>query len=187
MGNPKKVMDIPLDFRNGPVPMVVLLEHHAREGWQRASAERDSLAIHTLDPPRIMHLCGSLAQDKAYLQCLCCLKDILSPSVPALATGRSAEYYKTILQPPLELALPAPPSPVIRRHEAGARDSSEEEPILEQLTEPWAGQPTPPGPAASGRRRGPRASTRPLWCPCPRLRPAGVRNASKQWPRHRHR
>ena len=123
MVNPKKVMDIAWDFRSGPVPLVVLLEHLARAGWQRASSAKDSLAIHTLDTPRVMHLSGSNAQDKAYLQCLACLEDILSPSFPSLATGQPAAYYQKLLQPELELAAFPPPGP--GHHDVVATDDSE--------------------------------------------------------------
>ena len=143
LGNPKKVMDIAWDLRNGPVPLVVLLEHLARGGWQRTSSAKDSLAIHTLETPRVMHLSGSASQDKAYLQCLACLEDILSPSLPSLASKRPAAYYQTILQPQLELAVLPPPGQDSGNHEARASDSTEEEPVLEHPTGHWAGQPTP--------------------------------------------
>ena len=125
------------------MPLVVVLEHLARGGWQRASSAKDGLAIHTLETPRVMHLSGSTAQDKAYLQCLACLEDILSPSLPSLASKRPAAYYQTILQPQLELAVLPPPGQDNGNHEARANDSTEEEPVLEHPTGHWAGQPTP--------------------------------------------
>ena len=144
LGNRQKVMDIAWDLRRGPVPCMVLLEHLALAGWQRASSTRDSLAIHTLETPRVMHLSGSNAQDKAYLQCLACLEDILSPSFPSLAAGQPAAYYLNILQPQLELAVLPPPGQGSGNHESGAGgNSEEEEPVLEHPTAPWAGQPRP--------------------------------------------
>ena len=95
------------------MPLVVLLEHLARAGWKRASSVKDSLAIHTLETPRVMHLSGSNAQDKAYLQCLACLEDILSPSLPSLAAGQPAAYYQKILQSELELAALPPPAQAV--------------------------------------------------------------------------
>ena len=147
LGNPKKVMDIAWDLRSGPVPLVVVLEHLARAGWQRASSAKERLDIHTLETPRVMHLSGSTAQDKAYLQCLACLEDILSPVLPSLAAGQPAAYYLKILQPQLELAVP--PDQDSGNHEAQARDSSEEDPVLEHPSEPWAGKPT----ARASRKR----------------------------------
>ena len=101
----------------------------------------DSLAHHTLETPRVMRLSGSIAQDKAYLQCLACLEDILSPGLPSLAAGQPAAYYRAILQPQLELAVLPPPGQGSGNHEAQARDSSEEDPVFDYG--PWAGRPTP--------------------------------------------
>lgn len=149
-GNPKKVMDISWDLRNGPVPLVVLLEYLARAGWKRASSAKDSPAMHTLETPRVMHLSGSTMQDKAFLQCLACLEDILSPSLPSLATGQPAAYYQKILQSQLEQAVHLPTCPGSSNHEARARDSSEEEPVLEH---PAGNRPTQPTPRASRKRK----------------------------------
>ena len=155
LGNPQKVMDIAWDLRSGPVPLVVLLEHLARDGWQRAISAKDRLDIHTLDTPRVMYLSGSTAQDKAYLKCLACLEGILSPSLPSLATGQPAAYYQAILQPQLELPVQPPALQGSREQEARARESSEEEPVLEHPTGPWAGQRTP---RASRKRKPTEAS-----------------------------
>ena len=142
LGSPQKVMDIPWNLRTGPVPLVVVLEHLARAGWQRASSAKDSLAIHTLDTPKVMYLCGRNAQDKAYVQCLACLEDILTPSLPSLATMKPAAYYLNILQPQLDLVVLPPPGQDSGNHEARARDSSEEEPVLDYSTRPCVGHPT---------------------------------------------
>ena len=48
-----------------------------------------------------------------------------------------------------------PPGQDSGNHEARARDSSEEEPVLEHPTGPWAGQPTP----RASRKRKPTEAT----------------------------
>ena len=106
--------------------------------------------MHTLETPRVMHLSGSKAQDKAFLQCLACLEDILSPSLPSLATGQPAAYYQKILQSQLEQAVHLPTCPGSSNHEARARDSSEEEPVLEH---PAGNRPAQPTPRASRKRK----------------------------------
>ena len=59
-------MGIAWDLRNGPVPLVVLIEHLAKAGWSWNSYLKDNVDRHTLDTPRVMCLSGSTAKDKTH-------------------------------------------------------------------------------------------------------------------------
>lgn len=82
------------DIRGGPVSVITLLEQLSDDGWAQGRAP----AEHAVGSPRILGTLKDPTAKKAYLQCLCCLSQILSDTFPALPSGQLASYYACVLQ-----------------------------------------------------------------------------------------
>ena len=134
--NPKDVTDIAWDLRIGPVSLGVVLEHFAWALLRRASSAQDSLSIHTLETPRVIHLSDSTSRDKAFFQCLACLEDIRSPILSSLATGQPEACFQKVLQPDFAHPVLPPLGHDTDNHEVLAMGSLEEDPVLEHPSGP---------------------------------------------------
>ena len=94
LGESSLVHETAWNFRDGgSVPHVALMDYLDANGWQRGH-----IAVHTLDSEKLM--APPLAKTgpaKPYMQCLACLRDILTDAFPALPTGQPAHYYSCVL------------------------------------------------------------------------------------------
>ena len=100
---PVVVTDIQWDFRQGPVPTIVVLEKLAGDGWVHGPRQ---LTEHTSDSPQVMHVAKNPLVDKPYLQCLACLPQLLSATFPAMHAGQPASYYACLLRAGTPEAIP---------------------------------------------------------------------------------
>ena len=96
----EKIFPVVEDWRSVDCPTLAILDNLANSGWSRGNAPR----LHTLDGPKKMRQVSDPVKEKAYLQCLVGLANLVAEGGGGgLRSDQRLGYYKVICGPKISV------------------------------------------------------------------------------------
>ena len=80
------------DWRSVDCPTLAILDNLANSGWSRGNAPR----LHTWDGPKKMRQVNDPVKERAYLQCLVGLDNLVEGGGGGLRSDQRLSYYKVL-------------------------------------------------------------------------------------------
>ena len=81
------------DWRSVDSPTLAILDNLANSGWRRGNAPR----LHTLEGPKKMRRVNDPVKERAYLQCLVGLGNLVEGEGGGLRSDQRLSYYKVLV------------------------------------------------------------------------------------------